>query len=125
MTERHIDPGQDEKPLDPAAERVRRKLVRFMAINLGILFFAVMVVIAAVVYRNWDAAEIQVDTQAPPIGETTKAPLVVPTGARVISQSIANGRLSLHVALDPQGEAILLYELPSGRLIGQYDIVRP
>src|SRR5262245_27019369 len=33
----------EEKPLDPAAERVRRKLVRFMAINLGLLFTAVIV----------------------------------------------------------------------------------
>lgn len=116
---------QDEKPLDPAAERVRQKLVRFMAINLGILFFAVMVVIAAVVYRSWTTPEATADMQPTPIGETTKAPLVIPAGARVISQSIANGRLSLQVALEPQGEAILVYELPSGRLVGQYDIVRP
>lgn len=119
------DLEQDEKPLDPAAERVRQKLVRFMAINLGILFFAVIVVIAAVVYRNWNATPTAADPQAPPIGETTKAPLVIPAGSRILSQSIANGRLSLHVALQPQGESILVYELPSGRLIGQYDLVRP
>ncbi len=116
---------QDEKPLDPAAERVRQKLVRFMAINLGILFFAVMVVILAVVYRSWNTPDGVAETQAPPIGETTKAALVIPSGARVISQSIANGRLSLHVGLEPQGESVLVYELPSGRLVGQYDIVRP
>lgn len=125
MAGRNTDLEQDEKPLDPAAERVRQKMVRFMAINLGILFFAVMVVILAVVYRNWNSAETPVAEQAPPIGETAKAPLVIPAGARVLSQSLAAGRLSLHVALDPQGEAILVYELPSGRLIGQYDIVRP
>lgn len=125
MAGRNTDLEQDEKPLDPAAERVRQKLVRFMAINLGILFFAVMVVIAAVVYRNWTTTETPAEASAPPIGETAKAPLVIPAGARVISQSLSAGRLSLHVALDPQGEAILIYDLPAGRLIGQYDIVRP
>jgi hypothetical protein len=125
MAGRNMDPEQDEKPLDPAAERVRQKMVRFMAINLGILFFAVMVVILAVVYRNWNSAEAPADAASPPIGETAKAALVIPRGARVISQSLSAGRLSLHVGLDPQGEAILVYELPSGRLIGQYDIVRP
>lgn len=125
MAGRNTDLEQDEKPLDPAAERVRQKMVRFMAINLGILFFAVMVVILAVVYRNWNSVETPAEAPAPPLGETTKAPLVVPAGARVISQSLSAGRLSLHVALDPQGEAILIYDLPAGRLIGQYDIVRP
>lgn len=125
MAARNTDLENDEKPLDPAAERVRRKLVRFMAINLGILFFAVMVVIGAVVYRSWSTTKAPTAEIAAPIGETTKAPLVIPAGARVISQSIANGRLSLHVGLDPQGEAILVYELPSGRQIGHYDIVRP
>ena len=41
----------EDKPLDPAVERVRRKLVRFMAINLGLLFAALMAVVAAVVYK--------------------------------------------------------------------------
>jgi hypothetical protein len=120
----NTDLENEEKPLDPAAERVRRKLVRFMAINLGILFVAVMVVIAAVVYRSWSTPKTPAEL-APPVGETANAPLVIPAGARVISQSIAGGRLSLHVGLDPQGEAILIYELPSGRQIGRYDIVRP
>jgi hypothetical protein len=44
-------PGQADEQLDPATERVRRKLVRFMAINLGILFVALMAVVIAIVYR--------------------------------------------------------------------------
>ena len=125
MTGRNNDPEQHEKPLDPAAERVRQKLVRFMGINLGILFAAVMVVIAAVVYKNWNATETPADAALPPIGETAKAPIVIHHGARVISQSTSPGRVSLHVGLAPQGEAIMIYELPSGRLIGQHDIVKP
>ncbi|RUU07680.1 fimbrial protein, partial [Mesorhizobium sp. M6A.T.Ca.TU.002.02.2.1] len=30
----------EEKPLDPEVEKVRKKLVRFVAINLGLLFLA-------------------------------------------------------------------------------------
>ena len=47
---------KDEKPLDPAAERVRRKMVRFMGINLGILFAAVMAVVLALVYKSVSTA---------------------------------------------------------------------
>jgi hypothetical protein len=48
----------EEKPLDPAVEKVRRKLVRFVAINLGLLFLALMAVLAAVVYKTGAPSEI-------------------------------------------------------------------
>ena len=43
---------EDEKPLDPAVENVRRKLVRFVGINLALLFLALMAVVAAIVYKS-------------------------------------------------------------------------
>jgi hypothetical protein len=125
MAGQKTDLEQDEKPLDPAAERVRQKLVRFMAINLGILFFAVMVVIAAVVYRNWSAPAAPVAELAPPVGETARGQIVLPKGAMIISQSLSGGRLSLHVAADSEAESILVYDIATGRLIGNYDIVKP
>jgi hypothetical protein len=125
MAGQQSDREQDEKPLDPAAERVRQKLVRFMAINLSILFVAVMVVIAAVVYRNWSAAPTPAADTLLPIGETARGQIVLPKGAMIISQSLSGGRLALHIAVDAEDEAILVYDVASGRLIGQYDIVKP
>jgi len=125
MAGHKTDLEQDEKPLDPAAERVRQKLVRFMAINLVILFFAVMVVIAAVVYRNWSSTEAPVAELTPPIGETARGEIVLPKGAMIVSQSLSGGRISLHVAIDGEDEAILVYDVATGRLIGQYGIVKP
>ena len=43
---------ENDKPLDPAVEKVRRKLVRFVAINLAILLAALMAVAAAIVYKS-------------------------------------------------------------------------
>lgn len=125
MAGRNTDLEQDEKPLDPAAERVRRKLVRFMAINLGILFVAVMVVIAAVVYRSWSTPKAPTAEIAAPIGETARGQIVLPKGAMIISQSLSGGRVSLHIAIDSEDEAILVYDIATGRLIGHYDIVKP
>ncbi|PDQ22485.1 fimbrial protein, partial [Mesorhizobium sanjuanii] len=42
LAEEDPDVEGREKPLDPEVESVRRKLVRFMAINLGLLFLALM-----------------------------------------------------------------------------------
>ena len=125
MAGQKTDLEQDEKPLDPAAERVRQKLVRFMAINLGILFVAVMVVIGAVVYRNWSAPAAPTAELAPPIGETARGQIVLPKGAMIISQSLSGGRMALHIAVDSEDEAIFVYDVATGRLIGHYDIVKP
>src|SRR5690606_36892585 len=39
------DQDDEEKPLDPAVERVRRRLLRFMVINLTLLFVVFLVVL--------------------------------------------------------------------------------
>jgi len=117
----------DEKPLDPAAERVRRKMVRFMAVNLSILFLAVMVVVAAVVYRAFLANR---SADAPePVAATTISPpaasgvLSLPSGADIVSQSLSANRLSLHVR-QSGAEAILVFDLSTGQQVGRFDIRR-
>lgn len=117
----------DDKPLDPAAERVRRKMVRFMAVNLSILFLAVMVVVAAVVYRAF-LANRGADAPEPSAATTTSPPaasgvLSLPSGAEIVSQSLSANRLSLHVR-QSGAEAILLFDLSTGQQVGRFDIRR-
>ena len=42
---------EDEKPLDPAVERVRRKLMRLLLVSTGIMVLGFAAVAIAVVYR--------------------------------------------------------------------------
>ena len=115
--------NDDEKPLDPAAERVRRKLVRFMAINLGILFLALMAVVAALVYKS-----MTVPPEAPavasdiPSSNVTSGRIVLPAGARLVSQSLSGNVRSLHVARVQGGEAILIYDAAQGRVIARHEL---
>ncbi|QDY99955.1 fimbrial protein [Nitratireductor mangrovi] len=117
----------DEKPLDPAAEKVRRRLVRFIAINLGILFVAVMAVLAAVVYKVGltddggpsDGAGVPSPAETPFVEKT----IALPTGATVLSQAVSGHRLSLHVRLAGGGEAVFVYDTAEGRMTGRFDLV--
>ena len=115
--------NDDEKPLDPAAERVRRKLVRFMAINLGILFLALMAVVAALVYKS-----MTVPPETPAVASdirssnVTSGRIVLPAGARLVSQSLSGNLLSLHVALARGGEAILIYDTAQGRVVSRHEL---
>ena len=48
----HIEPEiEDEKPLDPALEKVRRKMIRLQIVSGCVLFVSLMAVFGAVVYK--------------------------------------------------------------------------
>jgi hypothetical protein len=116
----------EEKPLDPEVEKVRKKLVRFVAINLGLLFLALMVVIAALVYKTRTgpppatpplAGDIQV-----PAGEPLTGDIVLPVGAKVISQSLSGNRVSIDAELADGSRAIFVYDMTERRIIGRFSI---
>ncbi|MEX0954358.1 MAG: fimbrial protein [Rhizobiaceae bacterium] len=113
---------EDEKPLDPAVERVRRRVMRFIAINLGILFVALMAVAIAIVYRvgsrNEDAPPVA-GAQVPAGSIAADGVIALPAGARIVSQSLSGDRLSVQVE-QPGGErAFLIYDLASGGVVGR------
>lgn len=124
MTVPHDD--EQDKPLDPAVENVRRKLVRFIVINLGILFIALMAVVVALVYRATRVSETAPSTisELPvPAGEgAISGAVTLPAGARVLDHAITGSLLSLRIELASGAEAILLYDITSGRNIGRIDI---
>ena len=114
-----------EKPLDPEVEKMRGKLVRFMAINLGLLLLALMVVIAAIVYKARKASpenppsagDIQV-----PAGEPLSGDIVLPVGAKVVSQSLSGNRISIDAELADGGRTIFVYDIGERRLIGRFAV---
>lgn len=115
----------DDKPLDPSIEKVRRKMVRFMGINLSILFLALMVVIAALVYKSRTSAP-QVaapagDIQAP-AGQPAEGDILLPVGARVVSQSISGDRISLDAELAGGERMLFVYDIAEHRMIGRFAI---
>ncbi|ODT31671.1 MAG: fimbrial protein [Kaistia sp. SCN 65-12] len=114
-----------EAPLDPGLEKVRRKLIRFMAINLGLIFVALMVVIAALVYKSRSArapAPSPVGEIPTAAGEPAKGDIVLPVGARIVSQSLSGNRLSIDAELADGSRAIFVYDVAERRMIGQFSI---
>ncbi|TAN16677.1 MAG: fimbrial protein [Rhizobiaceae bacterium] len=116
--------ADDDKPLDPAVERVRRRLIRFMVINLGILFIAFAVVLGAIVYKLSFAPKRMVD-QAPvarvPNGDgPITASIPLPAGAKLLSSSLSGGRALLDVELADKSQTLIFYDLEAGRIVGSY-----
>lgn len=120
------DDDEQEKPLDPAVENVRRRLVRFIVINLGILFLALMAVVIALVYRATRVPQTPAgpvsELPVPAGGGDISGTVTLPQGARVIDHALSGGILSLRAELAEGGQAIFLYDLAAGRIVGRIAI---
>ncbi|MDF1599267.1 fimbrial protein [Mesorhizobium sp. YIM 152430] len=126
MTERAPQQIDPDEPLDPAVEKVRAKLMRFVVINLGILFLALMAVVGALVYRavstEASTEEALAGLPLPPEGSTITGQIALPAGASVLSQSLAGGRLTLLIETAGARE-IVVYDIGSARIIARFALV--
>ncbi|MFE0016700.1 fimbrial protein [Mesorhizobium sp. NPDC059054] len=121
---RPLADDEEDKPLDPNVDKLRRKLIRFMVVNLGLLFLALMVVVAALVYKSYTAkptTPIAGDIQTP-AGEPQTGDIVLPVGAKVLSQSLSGDRLSIEAELTDGSRAIFVYDIAERRMIGRYTL---
>jgi hypothetical protein len=117
----------EEKPLDPAVEKVRRKLVRFVAINLGLLFLALMAVLAAIVYKTGAPSEVAAvggneAVPSPAESGVIASDILLPAGATLVSHSLSGNRITLDAELAGGGRAIFLYDIAERRIIGRFDL---
>ncbi|MDV2966387.1 MULTISPECIES: fimbrial protein [Nitratireductor] len=112
----------EQETLDPAAERVRRKMVRFMGINLAILFTAVMAVVLAFVYKTLSEKPEEPAAAIALPGDAMEGVIDLPEGARVLSQSLDGARISLHVRLADGGEELRLYDLSNGIMAARFTL---
>ena len=102
--------SDDDKPLDPAVERVRRKLARLMIVSVGIMLVGVMAVLGAVVYKvtEPDAEESVVDA------------IVLPAGAEIAGHSFSEGVATF--LLDMPDGSTRFVAVPVGTFSGPIDI---
>ncbi len=112
---------EDEKPLDPAVERVRRRVLRFMAINMAVLFLALMAVAIAIVYRlGSDDVETPPGEAGTAAGEiATEGVIELPAGARIVSQTLFDGLLAVRIELASGQGQFLIYDLAAGTVVSR------
>lgn len=130
-----------EPPLDPAMERVRRKMIRLLIISIGIMVIGLIAVLSAVVYKinqAPDTAESETAQSDIP-GQTVKkddqtqnaenkaaelppmveSQLELAPGTRLLSQSLSGNLVSLETLLPDGGTEIMIYDYRQSRFVGR------
>jgi hypothetical protein len=112
--------AEDDAPLDPAAERLRRKLVRLLILSGGIMMLGFIAVFAAIVYKVGKAGEGGVRSLS--AGSSLDVRIAVPRGRRLSATSL-DGDRALLTLLAPDGTAsLMLIDLNTGATLGRYSI---
>jgi hypothetical protein len=137
MVNLQSDDEHAEAPLDPAAERVRRKLVRLLVISFAIMVLGLGAVIAAIIYkineRN-DGADIRQDGAVGDIAAGTgrlsaqtviAGAIELPAGARIVTSSLDGDRALITIALPDGAMQLLVIDLPTGKVFVRYDLRTP
>ena len=109
----------DEPPLDPAVERVRRKLARLMIVSIGIMVLGLIAVFAVIVYK------VAIDRPSPgAVRDITDISHLVPDGAAILESDIGQGEDGLVVLVRIQladgSQQMVLLDAASGDVIGKF-----
>lgn len=123
----NINPDLDgeEQPLDPAMERVRRKMIRLLAVSIGIMVIGLMAVLAAIVYKiNQPVADVAdapgVVSAGQPLGTALAGEsIALEPGTRILSHNLSDNTLSLETRLANGTRQILVYDIATKRVIAR------
>ncbi len=119
------DDLEDEKPLDPATEKVRRKMVRLLAVSIGVMMVGLMAVLGAIVYKFNDSgrkAAVREAGSAPLPYENLEGRIDLPDRAEIVSASLDADRVLLQIRLPDGASSLLVYSLERNRIIARVAI---
>jgi hypothetical protein len=116
------DDTEAEKPLDPATERLRQKMMRLLVISIGIMMVGLMAVLGAIVYKVGSGPEpvaVQSGSAGVPVESGFEGRIDLPSGATVLSTAIDGDRILLQVQLADGRQELQVYSIADGRNIAR------
>ncbi|RCL02287.1 MAG: hypothetical protein JSC189_000600 [Candidatus Tokpelaia sp. JSC189] len=139
---------QTPNKLDPEVEYIRRRLLRLMVISLIVTMLLICAVLIAVIYKTTrrptvaqeiDKTILQQEIRTA-VQEEIKASMSIPesekaktnfksikidlpSGTRILSQSISEGEISLEISPPKGGTELIIYNYREGYIVARLRIV--
>lgn len=120
---------QEDKPLDPVMENVRRKMMRLQLVSGGIMFLMFLAVLAAIVYKintreskpdatlSASSSGVAVPSDAP-----VKATVALPDGFAVSAVSQSGGQILFYGVTADGARKAILFDIAAGRTVAEIDV---
>lgn len=124
------DDDLDEKPLDPDMEKVRRKMVRLLAVSIGVMFIGLMAVLGAIVYKFTQADDapaagglVAGSSMAVPSDAPIAAVATLPAGFVVDSVSLDGPRVGFFGRSADGSMRLIIHDISVGRIVGDVVVI--
>jgi hypothetical protein len=119
---------EEEKPLDPAMEKIRRKMVRLLVISSSVIIIGLMAVVFSIVYKidrnKPDQSRLPATTTAaaPDIVPAARQTITLPEGFVLESSSLSGNRILISGA-DPEGrQRMFVYDIGTGKQVTEIEV---
>ncbi|PYE41969.1 hypothetical protein DFI02_108100 [Rhizobium sp. PP-F2F-G20b] len=115
---------QDEKPLDPVMENVRRKMIRLQLVSAGVMLVMLMAVLGAIVYkvtRPSAAPSLANATAGVPSDAPLAATAALPQGFEITDTSLSGGQILFFGTLAGVRKA-LVYDIAANRIVADISV---
>ncbi len=118
---------QEDKPLDPVMENVRRKMMRLQLISGGIMLLMFMAVLAAIVYKintrdGKPEAAVSAGSPVVPSDAPVRATAALPDGFAVSAVSQSGGQILFYGVMADGLRKAFLFDIAAGRTIAEIDV---
>ncbi|MBD8686652.1 MULTISPECIES: hypothetical protein [unclassified Rhizobium] len=115
---------QDDQPLDPAMEKVRRKMIRLQIVSGSVMFISLMAVFGAVVYKAVGPSKTTATTAMTtvPSDAPVAATASLPQGFTIENVSFASGDMLFYGRLANGTRKALVFNVQAGRFVADITI---
>jgi hypothetical protein len=115
----------EDKPLDPAMEKVRRKMIRLLVVSIGIMMAGVMALLFAIVYKmnNRVPAPVAANTLVVPQGtDEITGTIALPEGAQINAHSFSGAQILFDIVNADGKREMVIFDRSQGRIIARYQL---
>jgi hypothetical protein len=116
---------QEDKPLDPVMENVRRKMVKLQLVSAGVMLVMLMVVLGAIVYKltRPGKADVEQTTSVAVPGEApVTANAALPAGFDVSDIALSGGQILFYGAVAGGDRKAIVFDIAAGRIVADISV---
>ncbi len=116
---------QEDKPLDPAMENVRRKMVKLQLVSAGVMLVMLMAVLGTIVYkltRTDEKAQAQSAAIAVPSEAPVNAVAALPAGFTVTNVALSGSQVLFYGNLPGAEPRAIVFDITAGRIVADITV---
>ena len=112
---------QEDKPLDPVMENVRRKMIKLQLVSAGVMGVMLMVVLGAIVYKvtrpGTSGAQQTTSAAVVPADAPLVATAALPAGFTVADVALSGGQILFYGATAGGEQKAIVFDIAAGRIV--------